>query len=260
MSHSIKFLTFISLFIFIYSCKKDSNSTATQEASTGHLSLSFSHKVNGKTVVFDSLIYTNEAGNKYMVHDIQYFISDLTLYSSGGIKKTISDNKNIYYIDTDIPSTLIWNIKDDLTIGKYDSISFRFGISNQRNISNMFVNPPESQMYWPEMMGGGYHLMKFNGKWLAGNQINNFGIHLGKCKMNMSDTSYVDYSFRVSLPKSAFVINQNATTKLNIAMNIESWFKTPYIYDINQYGSDIMSNQEAMHKISANGFDVFSIE
>ena len=29
----------------------------------------------------------------------------------------------------------------------------------------MFVNPPEVNMMWPDVLGGGYHYLMLNGKW-----------------------------------------------------------------------------------------------
>ena len=125
----------------------------------------------------------------------------------------------------------------------------------------MFVNPPESNMQWPDVLGGGYHYMMMNGKWKDSiNQIENFNTHLGiGMDINGNDTTMVDNSFRVKLQGSGFTLAKDATKEVQIVMNIESWFETPYVYDHNHFGQMIMQNQTAMQTISANGADVFTV-
>jgi hypothetical protein len=116
--------------IFISSCKKDDK---PEEDQNGKLVFNFSHVVNGEDIVFDTMKYVNAAGNPYLVNEIQYFISDVTLYKSDGSQMIIDDWKDIWYVDTDLPDTWHWQMKDDIPVGTYDSITFRFGISEEKN-------------------------------------------------------------------------------------------------------------------------------
>jgi len=147
-----------------------------------------------------------------------------------------------------------------LTTGAYDTISFRFGFINAQNQTNMFLNPPESNMSWPSIYGGGYHYMQLDGKWKdLGDTIVNFNTHLGIGRVIYgSDTIYVDNSFSVKLPVS-FTLTATSTPVIQIIMNIDRWYSNPYVFDFNYYGQMIMQNQDAMHKISANGWDVFTV-
>jgi hypothetical protein len=112
------------------------------------------------------MMHINAAGNQYEINEIRYFISDVQFHKSDGTVININDCTLAYYVDNTIPSTLTWNICDKLPIGTYDSISFRFGIISSKNQSYMFVNPPESNMAWTDILGGGYHYMQLNGKWV----------------------------------------------------------------------------------------------
>jgi hypothetical protein len=197
---------------------------------------------------------------------LMYFISDVTLHNSDGTTKLIDDWKDINYVDIDIPSTLSWTVYDDIPTGTYSSISFTFGISQAKNISMMFVNPPEVNMMWPGILGGGYHYMMMNGKWKdTANVIQNFACHLGIGQLYLSNVintdsiyAYVQNYFTVDLPNSSFTIEKDKTREVEIIMNIDSWFKTPYVYDHNVWGSGIMQNQPAMQMLKDNGFDVFT--
>jgi hypothetical protein len=256
----IKILIVVFLILF-GSCKKDDSSDEETKAS-GKIRFEFYHNVDGQPLLIDTLIYTNNAGNVYMVNEIQYFISDITLHGSPAY--IIDAWKDIHYIDTDLPETQAWDVFDDIPAGYYDKISFTFGINEQKNQSLMFVNPPESFMFWPEYLGGGYHYLKLNGKWRDTLQVVvPFNFHLGIGQVYDTSgtiTAFIQNYFTVDLPQSAITINPGQTTTIGIIMNIENWFKEPNTYDHNVWGGDIMQTQAAMQAGCENGDNVFSIK
>jgi hypothetical protein len=255
----------VATFFFILllsSCNPNDNPVEDQ---AGKLKFYFQHRVDGEPIVFDDMRYVNEAGNHYLVNEIQYFISDVTLHKSDGSELLLDEWEDIHYVDTDIPSTQTYAFKDDIPIGDYDKITFTFGISEEKNQSLMFVNPPESFMFWPEQLGGGYHYMKLNGKWLDTlDQVSPFNFHLGIGQIYYSFpdsiTSFVQNYFEVTLSNSDFKVQSGKTTDLVMVMNVENWFKSPNTFDFNDWGGDIMQKQDAMHLASENGWDVFTVE
>jgi len=264
-NHTFIFLTFFCIFIVVTSCKKPIENPPVAEI--GHISFKFTHLVDGQPLQTDTMMYVNAAGNPYSIYDLRYFISDVTLHKSGGTTKIISDWKDIDYVDNSIPSTLTWAVYDSIPVGSYDSISFTFGISAAKNISFMFVNPPEVNMMWPDLLGGGYHYMMINGKWKDSiNQVENFNFHLGIGQLYHSNAidntdsiyAFVQNYFHVTLPNSAFTITEGTTRHVEIIMNIDSWFKTPHNWDFNHWGQNIMQNQAAMQTVKENGHDVFT--
>ncbi len=269
MKTYIKILIFISLVsLVLSSCKKEE--TEDPMPVVGNLEFIFDHQINGNAIVYDSTMYTNDAGNEYQINEIQYFVSDIMLYKSNGKEIMIDDWLDIYYVDVDIPSTLTWSVFDDLPVGDYDSISFIMGISEEKNQPYMFVNPPESYMFWPTFLGGsngGYHYLKINGKWINDTAyIQPFDFHLGVGQIYAggvidvdSITDYVQNYFRVSLPNSSFTIKDGKVTEIQLVMNLENWFKNPHTYDHDVWGGYIMQNQDAMQVVKENGHDVFSI-
>lgn len=234
---------------------------------SGKILIAFEHRVDGEALQVDTTRYTNAAGNDYLVTELQYFISDVILHSKQAGDKMIDAWKDIHYVDNDISSTMIWSVYDDIPDGKYDSISFTFGIRKEKNVSLMYVNPPERDMFWPEVLGGGYHYMKLNGKWSNDTMPNNlpYEFHLGIGQIYSGDTvnvndiiGFVHNDFRVTLP-AVFVIGHDMTAAIPFIMNIENWFKEPNIYDHGIYGDYIMQNQEAMLIAIENGRDVFTV-
>jgi hypothetical protein len=244
----------------------DKDEPADPETDHGKITFSFLHLESGQPLVFDTLAYVNEAGNPYMVSEIQYFISDVTLFRNDGYSRVIGDWQDLYYVDTDLEETLRWEVYDKIEPGIYDSIGFRFGISAEKNISFMYVNPPERDMFWPEYLGGGYHYLKLNGKWLPegqGVQTHPFNFHLGIGQEYFSYpdsiTGFIHNDFWVSLPGSDFKISDGETVHFEIQMHVENWFHNPHTYDHDFYGGDIMQNQEAMLKGRENGWNVFTM-
>lgn len=244
------------LIIALTSCKKE------KEEKNGYLSMHFQHVVNGTPFIKDTMIYSNEVGNEYKISEIQYFISEVTLYNSAGSQSLITESNGIHYVDTDIPETQVWNIMEKIPTGLYDSLNFIFGIIESKNKSNLFTDPPESNMFWPDLLGAGYHYMKFNGKWLAlDQQVYPFNLHLGIGQIYDTAgiiTSFVQNYFKVSVPSSSFLINENDTTAIYLDMNIDSWLKTPHTWDFNVMGGMIMQNEDAMQMLCENGHDVFT--
>jgi hypothetical protein len=210
----------------------------------------------------DTLAYMNAAGNPYLVNEIQYFITDVTLHRSGESPVVINQWDDMHYFDTDIPTTLTWDVPDNIPAGSYDYISFTFGIPADKNHSFMFVNPPERDMFWPDFLGGGYHYLKLNGKWQDTlGAINPFDFHLGIGQVYDGDsiTGFVQNYFDVTLPNSSFTLAENGHCEIQVIMNVESWFETPHVYDHNYWGGAIMQNQAAMQMVKENGVDVFTV-
>jgi hypothetical protein len=259
-------LVLITLIVIIFSpgCRKKSEQNP--ELETGHIIFKFIHLVDGAPLRQDTFCYVNTAGNHYEIDQLMYFISDVKLHKSDGSVQLINAWKDIDYVDVDIPSTLQWDLFDPIPVGSYDSISFTFGISEAKNKSFMFVNPPEVNMMWPDVLGGGYHYLMMNGKWLdTANVAQPYNFHLGigqLYKHNVIEVdsiyAFVQNHFFVKLPNSAFTIEKDKSRQIEIIMNIDSWFKTPHIYNHNYWGGGIMQNQPAMQMAKENGFDVFT--
>ena len=261
MKKLFAYFTALVLLITQFSCKEE-------DPEPGKIKLVFMENVDGTPLVVDTVRYENEAGNEYLVSEVQYFISELKLYYQDGKSYEILDNQGIHYVDTDIPETKEWVITDDVPSGIIDSIVFTFGLDEENNKSGLFTNPPESNMFWPDELGGGYHYMKLNGKWLDDQMMMNpFNFHLGIGQTYDTTgqvTGFVQNYFNVNVYLAVYssfimVVNPGQTTNLGIIVNIDSWFKTPYTWDFNNMGGMMMQNQDALKAACENGYDVFSI-
>ena len=88
----------ITSFIIIILISNYSCNNVPENKSFGKLELVFSHSVYA-----DTFNYVNEAGNRFMISEIQYFVSDIKLYTDSKDTIVLDKYKDIHYVDTDIP-------------------------------------------------------------------------------------------------------------------------------------------------------------
>lgn len=231
-------------------CHKDENEAA-------RLTLDFSFSENGQAVCLDTLLYTNAAGNLYEINEIKFFISDLKLTTAEGKTIEIRDHDGVHYVDFSIPYTLSWAIADSLPVGHYSSLSFRLGLDGQKNTTHYFVNPPENNMAWPDALGGGYHYLMINGKWMKDDLLTPFNFHAGR--LILDDEMQINPTFIVTLNNPTITLSNNSN-KLTINMEINNWLCNPTLFDFNHFGGSIMTNVEAQQAIQDNGHDVFTLK
>ncbi|MBR5081318.1 MAG: hypothetical protein IKX35_02610 [Bacteroidales bacterium] len=229
------------------------------------IDLNIGYEINGKPLVTDTLCYVNEAGNTFLITEIQWFLSNLELKNAAGDWTTLlqrnlldtADINRVFYMDTNIPESQTLHTQP-LPIGHYTALRFTFGLDETDNQTGLFSDPPESEMFWPDVLGGGYHYMKLNGKYLnSEDRLAPLAIHLG-IGQNEDCTEFYQNYFIVELPID-FHIVANAENQLDLTMVIDNWFRNPHTIDFNEFGSHIMQNQTAQRLLNGNGKDVFRI-
>ncbi|MCL2291283.1 MAG: hypothetical protein FWC34_11385 [Bacteroidetes bacterium] len=240
--YKVKFFFILIIYaLLVFSCKKPENH--------GSIEFFFTHTIDEQPIQFNQLIYTNKAGNQYQVNEVKYFISRMFLIDAEGRSVEVKQNNGIHYVDCSLESTLRWKI-NEIPQKHYAAISFVFGLDENDNISNRFVNPPECNFAWPDNLGGGYHYMQINGKFLnADSVLQNMNIHTGK----VHDThNYFTVKLLIN-----FSVYENNTLPLTLNMEIQRWFDTPNLYNFNEFGTGIMQNQRAQELLKENGWNVF---
>ncbi|MEI6683223.1 MAG: MbnP family protein [Bacteroidota bacterium] len=255
-------LVFVLPLFLLAGCSKSSETNYT---GSGQVQFEFSHQVGQKRLVLDTLLYLTTTNHHYKVADLQYFVSDFILYRQGGKPVRILSGQGIHYVDVRVPVTLAWAPADGIGSGTYDSVSFTFGISAGKNISNTFPNPPERDMAWPDILGGGYHYMKMNLEYTgqAASGLKPFMFHLGIGQLYStaspnpdSITGYVQNDFRVTIP-ARFTVVPGKVCRIGFTMQVDRWFDGPETFDFDDYPGGIMQFQEGMHKACLNGRHAF---
>ena len=225
------------------------------------------YEVNGKPLISDTLCYTNEVGNSFMVTEIQWFVSKMELQNEHdewiSLEHREVDNlfpysiDRIFYIDTDIPKSQTL-LMAPIPVGHYNALRFIFGLDEEYNLSGLYSDPPESNMFWPAPLGGGYHYMKLNGKFVdTEGRLAPLAIHLG-IGQNDECTEFYHNHFVVELPLD-FTVSESSENQLDLTMVVDNWFRNPNAIDFNEFGSGIMQNQTAQRLFNENGGDVFRI-
>jgi hypothetical protein len=279
-----KLLLIICIVLMLASCSKE---PVKVEVKTGTVALKLLHTIDGNVFQKDVLLYQNRAGNQYQVSNIQWFLSDIELVNSDGIVVKIVKGDGVFYIDTDLHETCSV-LLEDLPAGNYNAVKFTFGLNEEKNTSYRFVNPPESFMFWPDYLGGGYHYMKLNGKWMnTMGQLAPYNFHLGIGQNYYQKSSGLAHYFEFgsadsyahcegfnppyTLPDvSSFVQNyfevsqdldfsivSGSESSINVEMQIEKWFEGNPPYNHDDWGGSIMQQQQAQDIARINGQKVF---
>lgn len=221
---------------------------------TGAVTIAFEHLVAGAPVTLGTdTPYTNAAGNAFGVTRLHYFVSDVTLHMDDG---TTIAAAGAHYVDHESPGTRSLALPEAAPVGPIASISFVMGLPPALNVTGAFTSPPESLMEWPVMMGGGYHHMKFEGRYVDDEAaLFNFMVHSG-------GLNGVDYSFEVVLDASGHTVAADGTT-LTVQMNLDDWLTTPNDWDLNDYFNathrGIMGDAAAQASLRENGAGVFTL-
>lgn len=210
------------------------------------LTFNFTTQVNNKDLIIDTMLYQNGSQPVYLVSTLKYFVSNIYAHLGNGDSVFL---KATHYVDVSEAGTLDFTTE----VGEMQvvAISFVMGIPEPMNTSGMFPNPPENAMEWPEMMGGGYHYMKLEGKWLDINDTRvNFHLHTGP-------TGGKDYSVYQYLPINVDMTELSGNVEL--IMHADRWMSGPNDVNVKDMTA-IMGNDSIQALIQENGHDVFEIK
>lgn len=239
-------LLLFSVVVIATGCKKEKENIIPEPAAYSDVNFKMDYSVDAMPLYFDSMIYTNAAGNKYSVTKIHYYLSRLKLYAKGVLKYSSND---IFYLDAASANYAGFKLKNVPAL-QYDSVSFNIGLDEAQNISNSLPASNENiVMAWPDMMGGGYHFLKLEGHWQDSNGNAGYAMHIGKNGFHIQTGV-----------KSIFNLQPGMVLNLKMKMNVNEWFTTPNMYDLANDGVYSMGNEALMRKLSENGRDVFTIE
>ena len=237
---NLKLLVLLLLpLLFFSSCEKDDDDPTAETI----LNINIGYNVDGAAVIFDSVIYMNEAGSNYSISKLHYYLSGFRFIKNDGAV----DADDVFYIDIRNAETSKLSFQN-FTPGNYSAVQFVIGVDSAHNITDELPNTLENlNMAWPEPMGGGYHHMKLEGHFMSEGAMHGYAMHLGLNK----------YSVNVELDK-LFTVVLNTSNEIKLNMNINEWFRDPQVYDFNVDGNYSMGSMPAMMKLSANGVDVFN--
>lgn len=259
--------TFIALLAISFSfvaCEDDDNEIETRiiekivEVNRQSVQINFKNMVNGAALQMNTTDkpYQNEKGQDFNVTKLRYMISNVAFHKADGSCFTI---KEYHLVDASDANTLVWNPTAKVPEGDYTSISFIFGFNQEDNISNQYPDLNTAIWNWPGMLGGGYHFMQLEGLYDSLGVDRGFATHMGTARNNTVTPTTFEQNYFTAKPANSS-INLPTATSFNIVMNVEEWYKTPYIWDFTVYNQRIMPIYDAQRKLNLNGPSVFSVE
>jgi len=250
-----KIFALIIIVCCFWSCGDDDNNSDITQATT---TFNFSHNWDGTPVNnsdFNTIQFTNENGEQLSIERLRYLISDIT-FTTASNEVLRLDNYNL--VDLTNNENLEFDLGNLIPSGNYTNVSFTFGFDNEDNSEN-YLDLNSVSFNVPDMLGGGYHYMQFDGKYIDDNNNEaNFNYHAIRAVDNpgMNPTFPQDTFFTVNLGP----VSISNDTTINIVMNIAEWFKNPNTWDLNQLNTVLMPNSSAQIQMFENGQNVFSIE
>ena len=254
MSKNIFTLFLFALLGFVSCSDRDSNSVPS--SAQVFTTFKFTHNWDGtpvNTSNFNTLQYTNAYGDLLSIERLRYLISDITF--------TTNNNEalmfNVYnLVDVTNANNLSFTPQILIPKGSYN-VSFTFGFDNEDNAEN-YLDLNSESFNVPTNLGGGYHYMQFDGKFMNANDAEQgFNYHAIRAVDNpgMNPTFPQDTFITVNLG----IITITDDPEIEVQMNIAQWFKDPNLWDLNVLNQMLMPNSSAQIQMFENGQNVFSL-
>ena len=242
-----------------YQAEAEKDDGTCEYTTEGEVTLNFSHNFDGTAVSsadFDQLNYTNANGEIMSITKMQYLISDVRFYKSNGDSVYFD---GYHFIDMEDEASFAYILPTMVDVNSYTGIGFNFGFSPDDNIDGQYTDLNAESWSSPAMLGGGYHQMKFEGRYIDAN-ADTIGFQYHNLstirEITLTDTIFHDNYASISISKS-FGINGN--TSIDIQMDINEWFQNPNLWDLNTDFTLLMPNYEAQVRMKENASSVFVI-
>ncbi len=220
-------------------------------ATTGSIRFDFTHNWDGDNVTtddFNIIQFTNANGDPMSVSKLRYLISNIFLHKADGSSIAIDG-----YLLVDLSTQSTFAFVSNIPFDTYTSISFTFGFNEADNTDGFYSDLNAASWNWPEMLGGGYHFMQLEGKYLDTTVEKPYAYHMGTARV--SPGVFEANHFEISI--DGFTHANDAV--IEIKMNIAEWFKNPYTWDLEVYNTTLMPNYDAQILMNQNGDSVFSL-
>jgi hypothetical protein len=249
---SLKFAaTLLSAALVMIACKDEDDTPLAQVSP----SFTFTQNWDGVPIEnadYENTTYINERGESLTISKLVYLISDITFTDAQGNSFSAGDYNLI-----DAREGVNLSFTPDVVIeeGTYN-VSFTFGFDDEDNAGDYpDLNSADGGVWIvPMMLGGGYHYMKLEGKYLDTQSVpeEEVGFAYHAIRANDNSTSPItlqDTSFTVDL--GDVVIGEG--TDIEVQMNVAEWFKNPHTWNLYELYSMLMPNFNAQILMSENG-------
>tara|TARA_B100000768_G_C11280903_1_gene378541 strand:- start:1620 stop:2387 length:768 start_codon:yes stop_codon:yes gene_type:complete len=246
------FLAIICLVLILNSCSKDNDISQEPVGIT----LNFNHSWEGAEITnvdFDDLKFTNENGDLLSIKLLRYLISEIILTHESGVITVLEDYT---LVDVTNNEGLSFTTTEAIIPGEYTRVTVRFGFSDANNIDGAYPDLNTANFNVPGLLGGGYHFMQFDGKYINSNALEapfNYHVISAIDPTNVNDP--VDTSFTLNIGP----VTVGGSTSIDIEMDISEWFKNPNTWNLNEKDVNLMGDFDSQLLMNQNGASVFSL-
>ena len=237
--------------IAMLGCKNDDDTVTPEEKVT--VEFTFTQNWDGDTIEstdYDFLQYFNANGDQMSISKLVYLISDVVFINKDTGERFEPGDYNL--VNAREGTGLSFTPNAEMPKGEY-FISFTFGFDDEDNQDGVYQDLNSADGGWnvPMMLGGGYHFMRLEGKYIDNNSVEvNYQYHT----IRAADPTTVpitlqDTSFGVDLG----LITVGDNTSIEVQMNVAEWFKNPNLWDLNVLFTVLMPNFDAQIMMFENG-------
>ncbi|MEZ5002242.1 MAG: MbnP family protein [Chitinophagales bacterium] len=243
------FILLLAMGLTFVACDED-----VVEDATTTVTFSFTHNFDGADVTaseFNVFDFINANNDTLSISKLRYLVSDFKLFNANGDTVSFAGYN---LVDVTNSTGLSFVTTEEVPQGTYTGISFVFGFDSVSNVSNAYADLNVATWNWPDMLGGGYHFMQMEGKYLENDVEMPYAYHNGTAKV--SDGVFEQNYFTAVL---GGVTLDKANADIEVKMNIAEWYKNPTTWDFSIYNIMLMPNYAAQKIMQANGKSVFSL-
>lgn len=246
-----KLLSLPLFFAVTFTGNKQQNSMAAADHS-GTLKITFINTVKGEPIQLNTGNYTNPFAEVYSISKFKYYISDVTLSSSG---INFRQQESYHLIDENNTASLSFSFS--LTTNTYQSISFLLGVDSIKNVSGAQTGDldPLNDMFWT--WNSGYIMAKMEGKSLQSKVVNNkVEFHIGGFSGTHNVLKKLQFNFSAN---QILQIKKDGLSEIIIQADFDTWWQNPN--DIRIAETPICSVPGALaKKIADNYSNMFTIK
>lgn len=235
---SATFLFFLLLCCFTSTARNLSDSSV-------RIRIRFINYANGKPISLDSA-YINQYGEHYSITTLKYYISNISLPGSISLK----EEDNYHLVNQAGESSFFIPVR----IGRYESISFLFGIDSIHNCSGAQSGAldPMNDMFWT--WNSGYVVFKMEGASDASiSDLNRIEYHIGGYRFNNNVSTPVTLKLN-----SPLIMDNKGNKEITVMVNLDAFWNA--VNKINIHETPVCSTPGVLaKKIAANFSFMFSI-
>lgn len=243
--------------LFLFSLLLSCSSNNDIEVDKVSIAFQFSHSWQDSPVTnidFNDFKFTNENGETLSIERLRYVVSDVVLTHQSGVITRLNEHKLIDVTNND----LVYTTAAEILPGNYTSVAIRFGLSKEYNLDDAYPDLNTSVFNVGDMLGGGYHYMQFDGKFIDANSNQapfNFHVIPAVDLSMLNPPQPEDTSIVLNL--GGMLITESSTITIN--MDLYEWFSNPNLWDLNLLSTSLMPNYSAQILMNQNANSVFSL-